>query len=160
MNTTNGLVLSEISQLDKYLCDHSYLVGYTPTNADVSLIQHLKENDKILRDISKYVNINRWYKHMSTYTASESKSFENTELSSLQLPGVSFGAVKKTNPVKSQSVAVKAGKDKKSCAEVRYLCNYSCFFFHSLFKRLVCGLYWFSICFVRHFKQIQCLFYS
>jgi len=119
MNTINGLVLSEISQLDKYLCDHSYLVGYTPTNADASLIEHLKENDKILRDISKYVNINRWYKHMSTYTASENESFENTELSSLQLPGVSFGAVKKTNPVKSQSVPVKAGKDKKSCAEMK-----------------------------------------
>ncbi|QSL65506.1 hypothetical protein MERGE_002819 [Pneumocystis wakefieldiae] len=55
---------SSLSLLNKFFQDKSYIVGYTPSQADVSLFLEIKE----LPLADKYPNLARWYIHICSYT--------------------------------------------------------------------------------------------
>ncbi|KTW28565.1 hypothetical protein T552_01826 [Pneumocystis carinii B80] len=55
---------SSLSLLNNFFEDKSYVVGYTPSQADVSLFHEIKQ----LPSAEKYPNLTRWYTHICSYT--------------------------------------------------------------------------------------------
>ena len=60
--------------LDTYLKDKSYMGGYHPTKADISVWDKLKKCPS-----DKYENVFRWYNHIHSY-GSERNSFPNSDI--------------------------------------------------------------------------------
>ena len=60
--------------LDTYLKDKSYIGGYHPTKADISVWDKLRKCPS-----DKYENVFRWYNHIHSY-GSERNSFPNSEI--------------------------------------------------------------------------------
>jgi len=61
---------SGLTVLDTFLADKSYIVGYVPSKADLSVFEAVKN-----APATKFVNALRWYKHISSYTDAERASF-------------------------------------------------------------------------------------
>ena len=59
-----------LSELNKFLADNSYISGYTPSKADVSVFNALGK-----APADSYVHILRWYRHIASYSASEMASW-------------------------------------------------------------------------------------
>lgn len=63
---------ANLTTLDKFLANKSYIEGYTPSQSDVVLAGALSAN-KVSGD--QYVNVARWFRHISSYSAAEKKAF-------------------------------------------------------------------------------------
>ncbi|XP_059622388.1 probable elongation factor 1-beta [Phlebotomus argentipes] len=61
VNTPKGL-----GELNKHLAANSYVVGYTPSKADLSVFEALGSNPG-----EKFVHVQRWYRHIASYTPAE-----------------------------------------------------------------------------------------
>ena len=64
---------SSLEDLDTYLGEHSYIVGYSPSQADLQVIQYLKEKPK-----TETPNVLRWYNHIKSF-GSASSQFPKTD---------------------------------------------------------------------------------
>jgi len=56
-----------IAELSKYLADHSYIEGYTPSAADLEVFQQIT----VAPDASKAPHAARWYNHIASFSGSE-----------------------------------------------------------------------------------------
>lgn len=74
--------LRGISELNETLQHFSYIEGYTPTKADLSVMKHIVESNLSL---SKYPHVLRWYYHMSSFTEAERLSLPEAR-STLKAP--------------------------------------------------------------------------
>ncbi|KAJ9156185.1 Elongation factor 1-beta [Pleurostoma richardsiae] len=63
MGFTDLLTDAGLVVLDKWLVTRSYIVGYTPSQADVATFKALKSAP----DATKYPHAARWYKHIATF---------------------------------------------------------------------------------------------
>ncbi|TPX09508.1 uncharacterized protein E0L32_009251 [Thyridium curvatum] len=63
MGFTDLLTDAGLSILNNWLATRSYIVGYTPSQADVATFKALKSAP----EAAKYPNAARWYKHIATY---------------------------------------------------------------------------------------------
>lgn len=61
LDTPAGLAV-----LDSYLSDKSYIVSFAPSQADVAVYEAIKV-------APKHTNVLRWYNHIGSFTANESK---------------------------------------------------------------------------------------
>lgn len=57
-----------LKSLDNYLRDHSYVEGWRATHSDGILLSALKS---VIKNLSGYVHITRWWKHMQTFEIGE-----------------------------------------------------------------------------------------
>jgi len=55
-----------LQELNNFLADHSYVVGYTPSKADLSVFEALGK-----APAGKVPHVQRWYRHISSYSAQE-----------------------------------------------------------------------------------------
>ncbi len=74
MSTSVG----DFDSINTFLAPRSYLVGYVPSSADVTVASEVKEKP----DASKYPHLARWYKHILSFSESEKGSFPKTEVPS------------------------------------------------------------------------------
>jgi len=115
------LKLTSASDLDTHLSGSSYLSGYLPSCLDASLSKSLKLPQS---ELSKYPNLNRWFKHLQTFPDSEIKSFDKVDSNSVNIAGLSVvgpDSNKMKDPEKSKGKpSAAAGKGKKGVAEVSY----------------------------------------
>jgi len=58
-----------MEQLNNKLADFPYVSGYTPSQADLEQLKKLESG------YEKYVHVNRWAKHMSSFSEAEKKAF-------------------------------------------------------------------------------------
>jgi elongation factor 1-beta len=64
MGFTNFVTDAGITMLNNWLTTRSYIVGYSPSQADVASFKALKS----VPDSGKYPYAARWYKHIATWT--------------------------------------------------------------------------------------------
>ncbi|KAF4637430.1 hypothetical protein G7Y89_g663 [Cudoniella acicularis] len=64
MGFTDLLTDAGLTVLNSWLTTRSYIVGYSPTQADVATFKGLKSAP----DVTKYPHAARWYKHIASYT--------------------------------------------------------------------------------------------
>ncbi|KAK8402179.1 hypothetical protein O3P69_001346 [Scylla paramamosain] len=76
--------IGELSVLNETLEQYSYVGGYTPTKADLSVMKRIVEADVSL---SKYPHVLRWYCHMSSFSEAERRSLPEAK-GSLQAPSL------------------------------------------------------------------------
>ncbi|XP_070500091.1 probable elongation factor 1-beta [Chironomus tepperi] len=55
-----------LTELNNFLADNSYIVGYAPSKADTSVFDALAKAPS-----AEYANIARWYRHISSFSANE-----------------------------------------------------------------------------------------
>uniref|UniRef100_A0A2M3YXS4 Putative elongation factor 1-beta n=1 Tax=Anopheles braziliensis TaxID=58242 RepID=A0A2M3YXS4_9DIPT len=65
VKTANGL-----KELDKFLADNSYISGYVPSKADLSVFEALGK-----APAAANVNVLRWYNHIASFSAKERAAF-------------------------------------------------------------------------------------
>lgn len=71
--------LRGLSELNEKLEHFSYIEGYSPTKADLSVMKHIVEANLSL---SKYPHVSRWYYHMSSFSEAERLSLPEAKSSS------------------------------------------------------------------------------
>ena len=59
-------------KFDEILSSNSYICGHVPCQIDVQLCEHLKE-----AVIRSYVNLSRWYFHMTSFSSEEKAHMVN-----------------------------------------------------------------------------------
>ncbi|CAH0564189.1 unnamed protein product [Brassicogethes aeneus] len=59
-----------VQELNTFLADHSYIQGYTPSQADVDTLNKLAK-----APAAQHANALRWYNHIKSFSAEELKSF-------------------------------------------------------------------------------------
>ncbi|KAG5682432.1 hypothetical protein PVAND_011785 [Polypedilum vanderplanki] len=62
-----------LGELNTFLADNSYITGYTPSKADLSVFDALGK-----APAAEYVNIARWYRHISSFSAQERNSWSGS----------------------------------------------------------------------------------
>ncbi|RWS06982.1 elongation factor 1-beta-like protein [Dinothrombium tinctorium] len=67
INSASGL-----SKLNEYLSSRSYIEGYSPSQADVTLFDAV-DGQKL--DAAKYPHVKRWLNHIASYSSEERKQF-------------------------------------------------------------------------------------
>jgi len=60
-----------LTELNHYLADKSYIEGYQPTQADVSVFKQVGKAP----DAHKYVYASRWFSHIGSFTENERSAF-------------------------------------------------------------------------------------
>ena len=58
-----GVVFKTIEELNKYFLDHSYCVGFAPSNRDAELFVIVHK----YMDAEKYPHLARWFNHMCSF---------------------------------------------------------------------------------------------
>jgi len=66
LDTPKGL-----AELNKYLADHSYIEGYTPSVADAEVFSQVGHAP----DASKFQHVARWFSHVNSFNAGERASW-------------------------------------------------------------------------------------
>jgi len=124
VNTDDGL-----KSVDKYLESRSFIDGYTPSQADVTLYSAFTKAP----DASKYPHVRRWYNNIGSYSADEKKKLPGVKKNladfGVTANGASSGAAKAGDDVddidlfgseddeeaeKAKADRVKAYQEKKS----------------------------------------------
>lgn len=59
----DGVVFKTIEELNKYFLDHSYCVGFAPSNRDAELFVIVHK----YMDAEKYPHLARWFNHMCSF---------------------------------------------------------------------------------------------
>lgn len=86
--------LGKLSELNEILESFSYVGGYTPTQADLSVTNLLAEADVPL---SKYPHISRWYSHISSFSEAERGIFPEAK-DSIKFSTIKSRKVRKSLP--------------------------------------------------------------
>lgn len=68
LTTAEGL-----ATLDQYLLDRSFISGYSPSRADLTVLRHLLGGQKI--SLEPYTNIARWAQTVKSYSSEEQGGF-------------------------------------------------------------------------------------
>ncbi|ALC42099.1 Ef1beta [Drosophila busckii] len=67
-----------LKELNNFLADNSYISGYTPTKADVSVFDALGK-----APAGDYAHVARWYRHIASYEAKERSAWVGAPLPQL-----------------------------------------------------------------------------
>ncbi|KAH8375244.1 probable elongation factor 1-beta [Drosophila serrata] len=67
-----------LKELNNFLADNSYISGYTPSKADLSVFDALGK-----APAGDYVNVARWYRHIASFEAAERAAWTGTPLPQL-----------------------------------------------------------------------------
>lgn len=76
-----------VKELDGFLADRSYIEGYQPSQADVTVFNGLGK-----APAADTPNALRWYNHIKSYNASEQKAFPNKQAPATFTSGAGGGA--------------------------------------------------------------------
>ena len=69
-----------MKQLNDFLLDKSYIVGFVPSKADIAVVEAVKKAP----DASKYPHASRWFTHVASYSAEEKASFPGDKKSATE----------------------------------------------------------------------------
>lgn len=61
---SNCIVFKTLEELNEYFLNHSYCVGYAPSNKDAELFALVHK----YLDAAKYPHLARWFNHMCSFT--------------------------------------------------------------------------------------------
>ena len=65
---SGDLQFSSLQDLDSYLADKSYIIGFSPTQADLEVIKFITDKPK-----SDTPNVLRWYRHIQSFGSATAK---------------------------------------------------------------------------------------
>lgn len=82
-----SLEISDPSVLDNLFVCQSYIAGYEPSNIDVLLHDNIKSGS-LLGNLNNYVNVQRWYKHIGSFTKCEMNLCQQLNLNELKIDGI------------------------------------------------------------------------
>lgn len=100
LNAASGL-----QTLDGHLADKSYIGGYLPTQADVTVLKALSG-----APAGDYINAMRWFKHISSFVAAETAAFAVADFEIVVAGGV---APKAAVPVRPASKKVEEEEEEE-----------------------------------------------
>ena len=112
LNVFGDQKFSSLEDLDTYLGEHSYIVGYSPSQADLQVIQYLKEKPK-----TETPNVLRWYNHIKSF-GSASSQFPKTD-GQVEVTNIAVAATAKEEDVDLFASDEEEDEEKKRITEER-----------------------------------------
>jgi len=110
LNAASGL-----QALDGHLADKSYIGGYLPTQADLTVLKAMSG-----APAGDYVNASRWFKHISSFAAAETAAFTKPDFQVTVAGGAAVpkAAVAAAAPVRPAKKVVEEEEDDDDDEEI------------------------------------------